>query len=99
MMDEFPNIMYAAMVFDELNTPLDWRNTASKRYTRFHLLFCYGNRVHGVSYAIALYVLMPCWIVKGWDTRIMDSTPRFRLRNVAIYCPRLSEIVSMPESY
>ena len=30
---------------------------------------------------------------------MLESTPRFRIRNVAIYGPGLSEIVSMPESY
>jgi len=30
---------------------------------------------------------------------MLESTPRFRIRNVAIYGPCLSEIVSTPESY
>jgi len=30
---------------------------------------------------------------------MLESTPRFRIRNVALYGPGLSEIVSMPESY
>ena len=30
---------------------------------------------------------------------MLESTPRFRISNIAIYGPGLSEIVSMPESY
>jgi len=30
---------------------------------------------------------------------MLESTPRFRIRNVAVYGPCLSEIVSTPESY
>jgi len=32
MPDEFPNVVYLMLAFDELNTLLDWREAASKRY-------------------------------------------------------------------
>ena len=32
MPDVFPNVICVVMVFDELNTVLDWRKAASKRY-------------------------------------------------------------------
>jgi len=32
MPDEFPNVVCVVMVFDELNTLLDWLKAASKRY-------------------------------------------------------------------
>jgi len=32
MPDEFPNVVCVMLAFDELNTLLDWREAASKRY-------------------------------------------------------------------
>ena len=32
MPDEFPNVVCVMLGFDELNTLLDWREAASKRY-------------------------------------------------------------------
>jgi hypothetical protein len=32
MPNEFPNVVCVVMAFDELNTLLDWREAASKRY-------------------------------------------------------------------
>ena len=44
-----------------------------------------------------LYLLAPCRIDRRLATRMLESTPRFGVRNVAIHS-LVSEIVSIPDS-
>lgn len=90
MMEEEGDVVWVVLAFDEFDALLDWRKAASERDNGPQIGFSEAGGVKGASYDIRLDLLAPFCINSRWATRMLEPTPRFGVRNVAIHIPSLS---------